>query len=88
MFTDSDGTYRSPDFTIETMPGDVVLWEHRGMLDRADYAAKWQAKKKWNADNGVLPWTEGGGPNGTLVWTDDRGGVDVPALGPGPTGAR
>ncbi|GAA4239985.1 hypothetical protein GCM10022254_62980 [Actinomadura meridiana] len=27
---------------------------------------------------GILPFEEGGGPNGTLMYTDDRDGVDEP----------
>ncbi|MET7774040.1 ATP-dependent RecD-like DNA helicase [Nocardia sp. NPDC005366] len=75
----TDGTVRYPDFTIETTTGDRIIWEHLGMLDNPRYAANWEAKKQWYRDNGVLPIHDGGGPEGTLVWTDDRGGVDVPA---------
>ncbi|MEV0686625.1 ATP-dependent RecD-like DNA helicase [Nocardia sp. NPDC050378] len=74
----ADGSVRSPDFTIQTMLGHTVYWEHLGMLDQPSYAAKWEAKREWYARNGILPWSAGGGPNGSLVWTDDRGGVDVP----------
>jgi hypothetical protein len=74
-----DGSVRYPDFCIETTTGRRIVWEHLGMLDDRQYAAKWIAKKQWYADNGVLPMECGGGPEGTLVCTDDRGGVDVPA---------
>ncbi|WP_231380835.1 ATP-dependent DNA helicase [Gordonia alkanivorans] len=75
----TDGTIRYPDFTIETTTGQRIVWEHLGMLDNPQYAANWQAKKHWYRANGVLPLADGGGPGGTLVWTDDRNGVDVPA---------
>ncbi|WP_330153368.1 AAA family ATPase [Rhodococcus chondri] len=75
----TDGTVRYPDFTIETTTGRRIIWEHLGMLDNPQYAANWETKKQWYRANGVLPEADGGGPEGTLVWTDDRGGVDVPA---------
>ncbi|MEU2004571.1 ATP-binding domain-containing protein [Rhodococcus sp. NPDC019627] len=75
----TDGTIRYPDFTIVTTTGRRIVWEHLGMLDDPQYAVNWEAKKKWYRANGVLPIQDGGGPEGALVWTDDRGGVDVPA---------
>ncbi|MGW5752233.1 hypothetical protein [Nocardia rhamnosiphila] len=42
---------RSPDFTIETVLGDLVIWEHLGMLDDPHYAQKWASKKSWYARN-------------------------------------
>ena len=36
-----------PDFTFTSDSGEVVLWEHLGMLDRADYAKSWEWKKEW-----------------------------------------
>ncbi|MDT4994162.1 MAG: hypothetical protein QOH97_4054, partial [Actinoplanes sp.] len=77
--TGTDGQHRLPDFTINTPDGRTIYWEHLGMLDTPAYAAGWKRKKQWYHDQGVLPFDEGGGPHGTLVWTDDRGGVDVPA---------
>lgn len=76
----TDGTVRYPDFTIETTTGRRIVWQHLGMLDDPQYAANWKAKKQWYRVNGMLPWPDGGGPEGTLVWTDDRGGGDVPCL--------
>ncbi len=74
-----DGREVLPDFTIITSDGRKVLWEHAGMLDRADYARKWKLKQAWYAENGILPHAEGGGPNGVLLWTDDRAGADAQA---------
>jgi hypothetical protein len=28
----------------------------------------------------VLPWTDGGGPDGTLVWSTEQQGMDTPAI--------
>ncbi|GGM27805.1 AAA family ATPase [Dactylosporangium sucinum] len=73
-FTGTDGRTVKPDFTIETDLGETLLWEHLGMLNDPRYAEKWKLKKAWYADNGVLPFEEGG----TLIVTDDRHGVDYP----------
>jgi energy-coupling factor transporter ATP-binding protein EcfA2 len=65
-----------PDFTIEDdTTGELVLWEHLGMMDRPDYRATWDYKVDWYRRNGVLPFDEGGGPNGTLVWSNELGGL-------------
>ncbi|WP_280215102.1 ATP-dependent RecD-like DNA helicase [Nocardia cyriacigeorgica] len=77
--TGRDGRVVLPDFTITTGNGRTVYWEHAGMLDLPDYARKWELKKTWYADNGILPHDQGGGPNGTLLWTDDRNGADAQA---------
>jgi hypothetical protein len=45
-----------PDFSFTDDAGNLVLWEHLGMLDRADYRAGWEWKRRWYADNG---FTEG-----------------------------
>jgi hypothetical protein len=78
-FTGSDGRVVHPDFTIAADDGRTVYWEHAGMLDLPDYARKWELKKAWYAENGVLPHSEGGGPRGTLMWTDDLEGADARA---------
>lgn len=72
------GWTRRPDFTISTPRGTTVYWEHLGMLRQPEYAEKWERKKQWYAQGGILPHSEGGGPMGTLMWTDDTDGVDVP----------
>jgi hypothetical protein len=78
-FAGSSGRVVLPDFTIATDDGRIVLWEHAGMLDVPDYARKWELKKAWYAENGVLPHEEGGGPRGTLMWTEDRRGANAQA---------
>lgn len=75
----SDGREVLPDFTIAAPDGRTVYWEHAGMLDLPDYARKWELKKPWYADNGILPADDGGGANGVLMWTDDLQGADAQA---------
>ena len=78
-----DGSWRSPDFTIETEYGDTFYWEHLGMLHDRAYRENWERKLAWYREQGILPREEGGGPNGTLVTSqdDERGGIDSPAIG-------
>jgi hypothetical protein len=67
-----DGSVRYPDFTIDDeISGQVVFWEHLGMLEREDYRRSWEKKLAWYRSNGVLPGSEGGGPNGMLVTTSE-----------------
>jgi hypothetical protein len=73
----TDGRTLHPDFTIHRADGSVVLWEHLGRMDDIDYARKWGLKLDWYAANGFLPFPECG-DKGTLIWTDDTGGVKVP----------
>ncbi|WP_436778198.1 ATP-binding domain-containing protein [Yinghuangia sp. YIM S09857] len=74
-----DGVCRPPDFTIQGTDGRTVYWEHLGMLDLPSYAAGWERKKRWYAAQDILPHDQGGGSAGTLMWTSDHGGVDMPA---------
>jgi hypothetical protein len=41
-----------PDFSFVDDAGEVVLWEHLGMLSRDDYRRGWEWKKAWYAKNG------------------------------------
>jgi hypothetical protein len=77
--TGSDGRVVLPDFTVATTDGRTVFWEHAGMLDLPDYARKWELKKEWYAENGIVAWDKGDGPNGTLMWTDDLNGANAQA---------
>jgi hypothetical protein len=58
-----------PDFSWETDAGELVLWEHLGMLDRDDYKRGWDKKRAWYAANGyvddvnLFTTTEGPGLN-------------------------
>jgi hypothetical protein len=74
----TDGRTVRPDFTVQRVDGSVVLWEHLGLMDDIDYARKWGLKLEWYAANGFLPFPERG-EKGTVMWTDDTGGVNVPA---------
>lgn len=69
-----------PDFTIDTVSGEEVVWEHLGMLNDPDYAQRWEAKKQWYIDHGYRPFDDptASGSRGILIWTDDRDGVDQP----------
>lgn len=78
-----DGGVWYPDFTIEdAATGDLVYWEHLGLLHDATYERRWQRKLDWYRAHGVLPREEGGGPNGLLVTSRDdaRGGIDSAAI--------
>ena len=73
-----DGRTRYPDFTMEDAEsGRKLYWEHCGMLVDPDYRQRWERKLEWYRDSGILPWEEGGGPNGVLIVTEDSeaGGI-------------
>ena len=63
---------RRPDFTILRPGTTPVYWEHLGMLDLSGYRADWESRKKWYSSHDILPWTDGGGSGGTLVWSDEN----------------
>jgi hypothetical protein len=61
-----------PDFTIDRpSKGGSIYWEHAGMMDDPTYRARWEKKKEAYHKNGVWTLEDGGGPNGTLVFTED-----------------
>ncbi len=75
-----DGSVREPDFTISRPGQPPVYWEHLGMLDLAGYRADWEAKRTWYAEHEILPWNDGGGTAGTLVWSvEGEGGQGIDA---------
>ena len=49
------------------------------MLSIPSYKQRWERKLRWYRDMGILPRDEGGGPNGTLIITQDdyQGGIDA-----------
>lgn len=51
-----DGTVAAgrlrPDFSFVTADGDLVIWEHLGMLSRPDYKRGWDWKHSWYVKNG------------------------------------
>lgn len=59
-----------PDFSFIDDAGDVILWEHLGMLDRPEYASGWAWKRAWYARNG---YEEGR----NLFTTNEIGGLDM-----------
>jgi hypothetical protein len=79
----SDGRVRYPDFTIDDAEsGQVVYWEHLGLLHIPTYRESWERKLAWYRSQGILPAKEGGGEQGTLVTTrdDERGGISSAQL--------
>jgi ATP-dependent exoDNAse (exonuclease V) alpha subunit len=67
-----------PDFTIEDVEsGRNFYWEHCGMLQVPNYRKRWEEKLNWYKVNGILPFEEGEGENGTLIVTSDsaQGGI-------------
>ena len=41
-----------PDFSFVKPDGDLIVWEHLGMLDRPDYKRGWDWKRRWYERNG------------------------------------
>lgn len=62
-----------PDFSFIEDAGDVVVWEHLGMLARPDYREGWDWKRAWYARNGYDL-----GRN--LFTTEEIGGLDMRAV--------
>jgi hypothetical protein len=65
-----EGTLR-PDFSFVDAAGDLVLWEHLGMLRKPKYKADWEWKRQWYLDNGYV--------EGETLFTtedDEQGGLD------------
>lgn len=60
-----------PDFSFINSQGDLIFWEHLGMLFRDDYRKSWEWKKDWYAKNGFIE-----GKNLFTTQDDDRGGLD------------
>lgn len=44
-----------PDFSFVTADGDLILWEHLGMLDQKGYRRGWEWKQQWYERNGFVP---------------------------------
>jgi hypothetical protein len=64
-----------PDFSFVTADGDLIVWEHLGMLQREDYRKGWDWKRKWYETNGFALAK-------TLFTSEDdeRGGLDSETL--------
>jgi ATP-dependent exoDNAse (exonuclease V) alpha subunit len=65
-----------PDFSFSTPAGDLIIWEHLGLMGREDYRRGWEWKRAWYLRNGFV--------EGKTLFTsqdDERGGLDSQALG-------
>lgn len=71
----SDNSIRLPDFTIiDSESGRTFYWEHLGLLHDPGYKRRWAEKIDWYRKQGILQLEAGGGPNGTLITTEDGPG--------------
>ena len=43
-----------PDFSFVMPDGDLIVWEHLGMMDRPDYRRGWEWKRQWYERNGFV----------------------------------
>ena len=59
-----------PDFSFIDDAGNVIIWEHLGMLNRADYRKGWEWKQDWYKKNGYVE-----GVN--LFTTSEEKGLDM-----------
>jgi len=41
-----------PDFSFVTDDGDLIVWEHLGLLNKPDYRRGWEWKREWYEANG------------------------------------
>jgi len=75
-----DGVERYPDFTIvDDDGGKTWYWEHNGMLSNEGYRQRWERKLAAYRQQGILPFAEGGGKNGTLLITEEKEGSGLDA---------
>ncbi|MHB8875706.1 MAG: AAA family ATPase [Myxococcaceae bacterium] len=64
-----------PDFSFTAADGDLLVWEHLGMLNREDYKRGWEWKRQWYGKNGFA--------EGKTLFSsqdDERGGLDSAEL--------
>ncbi len=64
-----------PDFSFVTADGDLIVWEHLGMLNREDYRRGWEWKRQWYGKNGFVD-----GKTLFASQDDERGGLDSATL--------
>jgi hypothetical protein len=60
-----------PDFSFVDPAGDLLVWEHLGMLGRDDYRRGWEWKREWYRANGYVE-----GETLFVTTDDERGGLD------------
>jgi hypothetical protein len=65
-----------PDFTFIDPAGELLIWEHLGMLSVAEYSEAWDRKRAWYKSNGFSPEQE----NLFTTKDDERGGLDSAAI--------
>jgi hypothetical protein len=74
------GGERFPDFTIvDDDTGLTWYWEHNGMLSNEAYRQRWERKLDAYRQQDILPLSEGGGENGTLLITEEKEGTGLNA---------
>ena len=81
--------FRLPDFTIG-YEGDILYWEHLGMLSVPSYREGWERKRKWYEEKMKIPVIGEEAHNDKIklgqfpiVITSrdsDDGGIDVPKI--------
>jgi len=73
-----DGQTLYPDFTVIT-GGRKFYWEHLMALAKPEYRERCQFLRAKYRSAGIMPWQEGGGPNGILIETQDKpaGGLHI-----------
>jgi hypothetical protein len=64
-----------PDFSFVTPAGDVIVWEHLGLMHREDYRRAWEWKRGWYLKNGLVE-----GESLFSSRDDDAGGLDSSML--------
>jgi hypothetical protein len=63
--------WRRPDFSFIDAAGDLILWEHLGMLNKPSYREDWEHKLMWYEKNGYVL-----GENLFTTEDDEQGGLD------------
>ena len=43
-----------PDFQFNLLDGEIIVWEHLGLLTEEAYNSQWQYKKEWYLKNGLI----------------------------------
>jgi len=68
-----DGKEFYPDFTIlRPKDGEIIYWEHFGMMNDEDYANKTERKNSIYIEHGLLPWK-----NYIVTFDSKDGSIDV-----------
>lgn len=62
---------RWPDFSFIDPAGELIVWEHLGMMTRDDYRRDWERKREWYEKNGFVM-----GENLFTTEDDEHGGLD------------